>query len=156
MNREPFTGYLHYLLLQVQARAQRELQPELTALGLTAPQWRVLFALQRFGRSNMSELSEFIQVERSTLTRTVDQLEQEGLASRRAEPTDRRAVAVELEDKGREALAHAVKSLGAHSEHLLQGLTPDERGMLVGLLQRMLANIVQDEDLLKLLVDAGR
>jgi DNA-binding MarR family transcriptional regulator len=73
---------------------------------------RLLGALSADGPQMMSGLSGGLGVTPRNVTALVDALEREGLVRRRAHPTDRRAVLVELTAEGARAAS------GAYEEHL--------------------------------------
>ena len=139
--------YLGYLFTQVQNRRVRAVAPELEALGLSTPLWRAMSTINRLDGCLMSELAEFTTADRTTLTRTVDQLVDGGLARRSALPEDRRLVRVQLTEKGREIYARVVKALEAHNRTTLSGFSAAELKTLRSLLQRKLRNVVADDEL---------
>ena len=104
----------------------------------------------------MSELAEFTTTDRTTLTRTVDQLVQAGLARRGALPEDRRLVRVELTEKGREIFARALEALETHNRTALRGFSVDELEQLRSLLQRKLRNVIEDDELYRQVVTFSR
>jgi DNA-binding MarR family transcriptional regulator len=148
--------YLGYLLTQVQNRRVRAFAPYLEALGLSTAHWRVLSTISRLDGCLMSELAEFTTVDRTTLTRTIDQLLTMGLVERRATREDRRLVKVLLTDRGREVFARAVEGLVEQKRLILAGFSKTDQRQLRSLLQRLLRNIVQDEALLPSIVSFSR
>ena len=85
---EGFDEYLFYLLTQVANRRSRDFAPTLEAIGLSIPEWRALSVINRLDGCLMSELAEFTTVDRTTLTRTVDQLVKRDLVGRHASTCD--------------------------------------------------------------------
>jgi DNA-binding MarR family transcriptional regulator len=144
---EGFDEYLFYLVTQVQSRRVRNFTPALDALGLSIAHWRALSAINRLGGCLMSELAEFTTVDRTTLTRTVDQLVDCGLVMRSTSADDRRLVRVDLTEQGRSVFAMAMDALVQQHEQTLKGLDPQELRMLRSLLQRILRNLVPNDAL---------
>jgi DNA-binding MarR family transcriptional regulator len=68
---------------------------------------------------------------------TIDELEKSGLVERRPHPTDRRAHALHVTDKGRETLARGRKLARHAQEELLAPLSAREREQLHDLLLRL-------------------
>ncbi len=97
----------------------------------------------------MNELAEFTTTDRTTLTRTMDQLVEMGLVERGATPGDRRLVRVVLTKAGTERFAAAVERLNAHNRRLLDGLSEDDLAQLRSLMQRLLRNIITDDDVFR-------
>jgi DNA-binding MarR family transcriptional regulator len=144
---ENFDEYLFYLITQVQNRRVRDFTPALESLGLTISLWRALSTINRLGGCLMSELAEFTTTDRTTLTRSVDQLVELALVERCASPDDRRLVRVELTERGHGIFAQSVQRLAEHNPRVLGDLSPEELRTLRALLQRLLRNIVRDDAL---------
>ncbi len=71
---------------------------------LTGPQLTVVKILQVVGDLSLSDLSERIRSQNSTVTGIIDRMEREGLVTRTRSKEDRRVVHIRLTEKG-EALA---------------------------------------------------
>ncbi len=67
---------------------------------LTSPQLTVLKILETFGDLSLSELSERIRAQNSTVTGIIDRMEREGLVGRERSKEDRRVVYIRLTAKG--------------------------------------------------------
>ena len=73
-------------------------------LGLTRAQWRVLAQLRRRQGINQTALAEILEIETITLGRHIDRLADKGWVERRADPADRRAWRLYLDDKAQPVL----------------------------------------------------
>jgi MarR family transcriptional regulator, transcriptional regulator for hemolysin len=126
--REPVSS-AHSLGRQVNhaARAMRAvLDARLATAGTNFATWTVLFVLDAEGPIIQRELAARLEVEGPTLVRRIDQLESEGLVSRKESPGDRRATLVALTDEGRalfKRVRHAVSEIQAE---LVSGLAPED------------------------------
>lgn len=69
---------------------------------LTGPQLTVVKLLEQIGDLSLSELSEKIRAQNSTVTGIIDRMEREGLVTRERSKEDRRVVYIKLTAKGRE------------------------------------------------------
>ena len=69
---------------------------------LTGPQLTVVKLLESIGDLSLSELSERIRAQNSTVTGIIDRMEREGLVTRERSKEDRRVVYIKLTPKGRE------------------------------------------------------
>jgi MarR family transcriptional regulator, organic hydroperoxide resistance regulator len=67
---------------------------------LTGPQLTVLKVLEGVGDLSLSELSERIRAQNSTVTGIIDRMEREGLVVRARSTEDRRVVHIRLTEKG--------------------------------------------------------
>ncbi|OJY15312.1 MAG: MarR family transcriptional regulator [Myxococcales bacterium 68-20] len=68
---------------------------------LTGPQLTVVKMLEQIGDLSLSELSERIRAQNSTVTGIIDRMERENLVSRERSKEDRRVVYIKLTAKGR-------------------------------------------------------
>src|ERR1700704_4585122 len=75
----------------------------LSAEGGSVPVWLILSSLKHTPWSTQLDLARSLGIEGPTLTRHLDNLERNGLVSRRRSETDRRAFRVELTDAGEAA-----------------------------------------------------
>jgi MarR family transcriptional regulator, organic hydroperoxide resistance regulator len=69
-------------------------------VGLTGPQLTVVKLLESMGDISLSNLSERIRAQNSTVTGIIDRMEREGLVRRERSTTDRRVVHIRLSEKG--------------------------------------------------------
>ncbi len=67
---------------------------------LTGPQLTVVKILEQIGELSLSELSERIRAQNSTVTGIIDRMEREGLVLRERSTADRRVVIIRLTEKG--------------------------------------------------------
>ena len=102
------------------ARLERQLDGELRATcDLPLPWFETLLRLRQSpeGRLTMSEIADAIVHSTGGTTRLIDRMVSEGLLERRACPTDRRAIHVEITDRGNHQLD---KALAIHVDLLGQ------------------------------------
>ena len=126
------------LLHQVNHRIRRQAAETLEPLGATTAQMRAIRALaRREAPIRMSELSESLGIVRRSATSVVDDLEHLGFARRVDDPTDRRAVGVELTPAGRKVMADARRRRRTAAGQVLGPLDDRELRTLRDLLQRV-------------------
>ncbi len=82
---------------------------------LTPTQMRALITLQKFSVLNMSQLSENLEMQKQHATKIVDALVNKGYVIRKADPSDRRSVLIELSDDGQSVME---KIIGEHRKML--------------------------------------
>jgi DNA-binding MarR family transcriptional regulator len=110
----------------------------LDSVGLTPALFALLNVVGARKGAIQQELGSALGIDRSTMVSLIDQLEGEGLATRRPSARDRRAREIAITPKGRRLLERARRMLSQAEDEVLAGLTADERGELVGLLRRAL------------------
>ncbi len=126
--------YLLNLLVAVGRVRDSHLELLLRPLGLTVSRHRALTVIWRLGSCTMSELAIMSAVDRTTLTRTVDQLVAEDLVTRSVDPADRRKVTLNVSRLGR-ALLHQANAAARvlNDECLADVPEPMQRTMVRGL-----------------------
>lgn len=109
----------------------------LRPFNLSISQYNVLLLLDSDDGWRLTDLSERLLLDKSTVTRIIDRLELMGLVQRRAEPGDRRAQRVVINEQGR-ALRERARAAHEHSmEHRMAVLAPEEQRSLYGLLAKL-------------------
>ncbi len=92
----------------------------------------------------IQEIAEAMKLSTPTVSISVRQLEKSGLIARKPNPEDGRAVQLFLTQKGKEIHLRAHNFHRKKFEILLNGLTPEERELLVNLLEQAL-NAAENE-----------
>jgi len=134
-----------YLINRISARWNTDLHGRLKEHGLTTLQMRVLAILSVMAGSTVNEVAVFAVTEQSTMSRTLDGMERDGLVERRNRPGDARVRELHLTEKGREAFRHVWPAMHESLGKLFDGFSDAEYEMLIGLLTRMLSNIRQHD-----------
>jgi len=78
-------------------------------MGLTHPQYLVMLALWEESPLSVKQLSHLLQLDPGTLSPLLKRLESAGYVTRRRDPRDERALAVELTDSGQSLRTEALK-----------------------------------------------
>ena len=130
-----------FLISRMGMVAQKRFSERLESLELNTRMWGALNVLDAEGAISQHTLGKCVGIDPSSMVATIDELEQRGLVERRRHPTDRRAHALHLTEKGRRTLARGRELARSAQEDLLAPLNADEREQLHGLLLRLaLAN----------------
>ncbi len=110
-------------------------------LGLTPAQARALVMLHIHGPLSQQALSVCTDVEPSTVVKTLDVLEREGLALREKNPEDRRAYIVRLTEAGRELIPRLFRLWEEVEAELFEVLDAHEREVLQEYLGRVIVRL---------------
>jgi DNA-binding MarR family transcriptional regulator len=132
--RGPFTAFL---LAQIGAHAARQFADRLSPLKLMPPHAGILRRLAHSSGVSQRELADNLGMHASRLVAIVDELESLGLVVREGNTDDRRTYSLQITPQGRETLKEIAKVSQQHNESLCAALSPDEREVLAGLLQRI-------------------
>ncbi|MFB4317227.1 MarR family winged helix-turn-helix transcriptional regulator [Actinomadura sp. 21ATH] len=87
--------------------------------------------------ASQREIAAYLGLDPSPVVALVDTLEAAGLVERLPHPSDRRARLVAPTPQGREMRDTAKKEVAAARERFLKRLAPEERDLLLDLLQRL-------------------
>jgi MarR family 2-MHQ and catechol resistance regulon transcriptional repressor len=109
----------------------------MTGCGLSVAQCYSLDAIGTQGQLTLNELAESLYIAPSTASRTIEELVRKGLAERRQDPADRRAVCLTLTPQG-QALFEALRQhLLQRQIAILQQIDPSSRRDVLTALQKL-------------------
>jgi DNA-binding MarR family transcriptional regulator len=137
----PLDSYLPYLLNRAGARIAAAFNAEMRQIGATLQVWRVLAALRERDGQRMGDLSKTTSIEVSTLTRLVDNMEKDGLVTRRRESGDARAILLHVTAVGRRLTRRIVPIAERYETVALEGFTAGEAEVLKTALRRLYDNM---------------
>jgi len=134
-----------YLMNRIMGRYNASLRDDFRKQGLTIPQVRALAVLSVADGVTIKELSVYTVIEQSTMSRTLDTLEAQGLVRREAAENDSRVRKIHLTDEGRAEFARAWPGMHDAFERMFNGIDDAEYAALIATLQKMLDNIRKHE-----------
>jgi DNA-binding MarR family transcriptional regulator len=112
-------------------------RPLLEPMGITHPQYLVMLALWERSPLSVKQLSGLLQLDPGTLSPLLKRLEAIGYVTRRRDPRDERALAVELTEEGRALREQALLVPSAIMARL--GMSAEELQALHRSLTRVIA-----------------
>jgi MarR family transcriptional regulator, transcriptional regulator for hemolysin len=130
-----------FWMTQVIASRDRRLAEALDGHGLRAPEWRVLATLHARQRCSMSELADLASIERSTLTRIVDRMQQSGWVTRLSDADDMRVTRLAPTASGEKLFARVWPAVEELNREALAGLPDGAADLLRWTLQCMQSNL---------------
>ena len=133
--------HLFFWLTQVIGARDRELAQGLKDFGLRVPEYRALAALYAKKHSTMSELADLATIDRTTLTRTVDRMQDAGWLERLADEDDMRVTRLTLTATGRKMFERIWPQVQRLNQLALEGLSKAEIDSLRRILERMRSNL---------------
>ena len=113
----------------------------LRPLGFATAQLPVLSALADGKRMSQSELARWAKVEQPSMAQLLTRLERDGWVQRESDPTDRRSSLISLTEKAHKQLPAGRRVLLQGNKEATRGLSAAEVKTLMGLLQRVAANV---------------
>jgi DNA-binding MarR family transcriptional regulator len=133
--------HVFFWLTQVIGARDRELAQGLKDFGLRVPEWRALAAMYARKHCTMSELADLATIDRTTLTRTVDRMQDSGWLERLADEEDMRITRLALTATGRRMFERIWPEVQRLNQLALDGLSKAEIDSLRKVLERMRANL---------------
>lgn len=120
------------------ARKLRETSQEtLAPWDITPAQFRALRVLRHHGVMRLSELSDRLHIAPRSTTEVIDALESRDLVRRRPDPDDRRAILVEVTERGTSVLDAVRAVRGTEAERAFELLSPADRAHLTRILREL-------------------
>lgn len=148
--------HVFMLAAQITHHRDKKLEARMAPLGLSLQHWRCLLVVNRIADCSMSDLSRFGMADRTTLTRSVDQLVAKGLVERHVSPRDRRLVLLRLTKAGDRLYGEAVRVMLALNAEIVACARPVEQRELARALESLLAGLIPDSEDLEAIATFGR
>ncbi len=135
---------LFYLLFQTAYHRDHRLGERLAKIGVTVPRWRTLAVIRRLGECSMTELARLSAGDRTTLTRSVDQLVSSGVVERSVPTNDRRRVLLRLTRAGHELYQLSAETMMELNAEVIQAVPEAIRRDVVRALEAILVKLIDD------------
>jgi DNA-binding MarR family transcriptional regulator len=141
MLREDLSRNFGFILHDVARLLRTTFDRRVKPLGMTRSQWWVLNHLFRNDGAMQSELADVLEVEKATLGRLLDRLEQKGWIRRENDPGDRRVRRVYLTEEVEPVIKTMRAAAAEVRREALAGLTPEQQARFVDTLLAVKANL---------------
>jgi MarR family transcriptional regulator, transcriptional regulator for hemolysin len=146
MFREDLSRNFGFILHDVARLLRTTFDRRVRELGLTRSQWWVLNHLFRNNGVTQSELAEILEVEKPTLGRLLDRLEQKGWVRREADANDRRAKRVFLTQEVEPAIKAMRAAAAEMRRDAVAGLSAEQQERFVDSLLTIKANLSRSDN----------
>jgi DNA-binding MarR family transcriptional regulator len=137
-------GHVFFWLTQVTAARDLQLASALKDFGVRVPEWRALAALYARRRCTMRELADLAAIDRTTLTRTVDRMEDAGWLARLADGDDMRVTRLSLTAPGEKLFARIWPAVERLNHAAIAGLPAGAVEKLRDTLARIKRNLDEE------------
>ena len=128
---------LHYLLMKSSAMFSKQILSEVSKLGLTAGQPKVLDFLLQYQEADQKTIAAYCEIEQATVGSILWRMENAGLVVRRQKEGNRRSLYVSLTEKGMAAAAQLKDVFQQVEQTATAALTPQEQQTLKEILSKM-------------------
>ncbi|EJF31515.1 transcriptional regulator SlyA [Enterobacter sp. Ag1] len=116
----------------------------LKPLELTQTHWVTLHNIHQLPPDQSQiQLAKAIGIEQPSLVRTLDQLEEKGLISRKTCANDRRAKRIKLTEQAAPIIEKMEGVINETRGEILSGITREEQALLSSLINRLEQNIIE-------------
>ena len=134
---------LGFLISDVSRLLRRVYDRRVEPLGLTRAQWRVLVHVYRRAGVSQTALAQILEIEKPTLGKLVDRLEQKGWVERRVDDRDQRARRLVITEQARPLIDQMEELAEAVHTDALDGVGDDESDHLHDTLMTVKANLLR-------------
>ncbi|MBK5444136.1 MULTISPECIES: MarR family winged helix-turn-helix transcriptional regulator [unclassified Peribacillus] len=118
-------GFFHHNL-QFSRSFTKKLNEQLAKVNLFHSQWLIIYYLNQYGCSTLVEISNYLDVEKPTVTRTVNRLEERKLIEQ-IPGKDKRERRIQLTESGEITYQEAKKVVEEFELQLMSGLAEEDR-----------------------------
>jgi DNA-binding MarR family transcriptional regulator len=133
--------FVPYLLNRISSRWNADMQEALRAFDMTTTKMRVLAVLSVSSAMTINELSVYAVTEQSTMSRTLDAMEEQGLIRRQARADDMRVREIHISEEGRALFGRIWPGMYAMYRAMFDGVDEAEFRTLTWTLQKVLRNM---------------
>ena len=132
-----------FLISDVSRLLRRVYDRRVEPLGLTRAQWRVLVHVYRREGVSQTALAQVLEIEKPTLGKLVDRLEQKGWVERRVEVRDQRARRLVITKQARPLIDQMEELADAVHADALDGVADEETDQLHDTLLTVKSNLLR-------------
>lgn len=135
------SSFAPYLLNRIAARWNADMAEALRAYDMTTTKMRVLAVLAVSSGLTVNDLSVFAVTEQSTMSRTLDAMEEQGFIRRRPREGDLRVREIFITEEGRAAFDEVWPMMYEKFSDMFEGVDAAEYQAFVSTLHKVLANV---------------
>ena len=114
---------------------------ELPCCGITYSQCHTLVEIGRKRCLSINELADLLGLDKSTMSRTVNTMVEQGLVTREPDPADRRYVNINLTELGNKILADIESRMADYYLNIYQSIPQDKREQVLESLELLVHTI---------------
>lgn len=104
---------------------------EASCCGVTVTQCHAIVEIGRAGEISLNNLAELLVLDKSTMSRTINNLVESELVSRELHPEDRRFVTIRLSDEGKRVFESIENSMNRYYEGVFLSIPGEKRSQVI-------------------------
>ncbi len=116
---------------------------EMSCCGISLAQCHALVEIGRAGSISLIELSKLLDLDNSTMSRTVNNLVNGEMAERALDPSDRRYVTISLTGSGKKAFEEIEANMNLYFKKIFAAIPAEKQEQVLDSLNILLAAITQ-------------
>jgi MarR family transcriptional regulator, transcriptional regulator for hemolysin len=121
---------------------ENKLNVHLAEHQLYRAQWTILYYLANNGTATLVELSHYMSVEKPTVTRTVNRLEELGYVEQ-VQSKDKREKKMQLSPAGQKVYKDVRVTIDQYEQEILEGITEQEQIEAIRIMEEIRNNITK-------------
>lgn len=129
-----------HLQLQFTRMFTKKLNEQLSHVGIYQSQWSIIYYLYLYGESSLVEISNYYEVEKPTITRTVNRLEERELIEK-VPSLDKRERRIQLTEKGKDIYIEVKEIVDAFEENLVAGIPKEKMEATLHTIELLINNL---------------
>lgn len=128
--------YFFHQYLQTARLFTKRLNDQLAKHDLFHSQWAIIYYLKHYGPSTLVDISNYLNVEKPTITRTVTRLQERDIIEQI--PSDnKREKRIQLTEAGREIYNTCIHHVSEFEEKVMSSVSEDELKIMMKILGKM-------------------
>jgi DNA-binding MarR family transcriptional regulator len=130
-----------YLMAHADFKYHEDMDKVLHKHGVSKPIYRVMTVLRERQPASIGTIAEAALTKRSTVSRIIDRMAEQGLVSTEPNAEDNRVTEVRLTGEGHQLLAKLTPIVGRQFVRAMEGVSDRDLGILLRTLQKISANL---------------
>lgn len=132
---------IHELCSAITREAMRRAQTQLRNIGLSVGAYNLLRALGERDDMTLADIRKILRIESATASTLLVRMERDGLVEKAPSPNDKRASILKATERANLLCQQADRIMSIEAVDITHGLSTQEQVYIIGLLDRMLANL---------------
>lgn len=137
--RDVRTGSIGWMLKRLASRLDGDMNARLAPLGLELTSFAVMMTVLEHSPLSQVAIADLLGMPAYKVSRALDHLERQGFVARSPDPASRRAHVIAPTGAGVAIAPDLYAVVGAVNARLAEGLSAEEKALLITLLTRMVA-----------------
>jgi DNA-binding MarR family transcriptional regulator len=113
--------------------------------GVSMTQCHAIVEIGRAKKISLIELADLLELEKSTMSRTINNLVDDGFVTREIDSSNRRYVSIQLTDKGLQVFQNIEDSMHQYYSNIFESIPEDKRDQVLESLEILVKSIKEND-----------